>query len=195
MLATAIAVATLAIGTSVASARNGISYSNGTTLTFPRMSFEGGLGEPLVCGITIAETLHANVLKSSGVLLGNANVTIATGTCSTGDMGLLVGGNRVTGSRGPYHLTFQSYTGTLPNITSITRRLNDITFWIEIGGITCLTGGAVDFNVTSAGGNPATGGNVTAQSIPVTGGLLCLFVTLEMNGIGSASTSVRLTLF
>jgi hypothetical protein len=110
-------------------------------------------------------------------------------------MGLLVDGSRVTGAQGPYHLTYRSFTGTLPSITSMTVRINDVVWWLRVGEIDCLTNGAVDMDSSTTGGNPMTGARMTAQNVPVTGDFLCIFSAVTLNAAGSLSASVRMTLF
>ena len=195
-VATALAAAAvLLITTGVASARSGISMSpTSTTLTYTNIEFEGGIGTPIRCNWTLDLAFHARTSKSVGSLTGFADLTM--GACSEGSIGILDGGRRVTGAQGPYHLTYRSFTGTLPNITSLTFRLNDVTFWIELPGFTdCLTNGAVDIDSTTTGGNPITGARMASQNVPMTGEFLCIFSAVELNGSGSLSSSVRMTLF
>ncbi len=189
------AVLVLSFSAAVAGARDGLAFSpTTTTLTFARFEFSGGLGVDISCPVTLALTLHASVSKSVGALAGQTNVTAGTGRCSEGNAGLLVGGRRVTGAQGPYHLTYSSFSGTLPNISSVTLRVNDVAFWVTSSPAECLTQGAIDIAGTTTGGNPATGLSVSATGIPLTGNFLCTFASGSISGAGSLSPSVRIAL-
>ena len=191
----AVALASAAVP-SAAGARTGVSVEpTGTTFTMATTT-ETGLGSDIDCTMTLAKTLHSRISKVLGALIGTTSITINTDRCTGGNMGLLVGGRRVTGAQGPYHLTYRSFSGTLPNITAITRRLNDITLWVsQEVFIQCLTSGAVDIDIVTTGGNPVTGGRAAAQALPVTGSFECPVVSVTFSGTGSQSPSVRMTLF
>lgn len=196
VLAGLAAIMALALSAGLASANRGISASPSTnTITFPRLSLEGGIGSPVTCSVTLNTTLHASVAKVADTLAGNANVTVSTGSCSNGNAGILAGRSRATGPQGPYHVTYQAFGGTLPNITSVTLRIENVTFWIELPGVaTCLTNGSVDIDGTSTGGNPASGMNVSRSGIPLTGGILCIFASGSMTGEGTVATATTISL-
>ncbi len=190
-LATVLALM-LAVG--VAGAREGIAVEPVNPLiAFSDLSFEGGLGLPVRCDVTIRMTLEA-WSKTANALAGQAYVTFDTFNCTQGDAGILVGGRRVVDAQGPYHVTYDSFEGALPNITSITVRVNNIILWTSYRGIECLTNGAVDIAATTTGGNPITGMRIVAQSIPLTGGVLCLFSSAEVNGGGNVFPSILMSL-
>ncbi len=190
------AVLALSLTAGVASAERGVSVSpSNTTLSLPGLELEGGLGTPVRCNVTMDTALHERIAKVQGTLTGNADIAVSTGGCTDGNAGLLVGGRRVTGAQGPYHVTYESFDGELPNIESVTLTVNNVIFWISISGIDCLTNGAVDISGTTTGGNPATGIDVTAQNVPLTGDFLCIFSSGDMKGSGSLSSSIRMTLF
>ncbi len=192
-----LAVAAMAPAFSTSLARSGISFSSTSPIAeFPSLNLEieGGLGAPVRCGMMIDTALHSRVSKVSGSLMGNADVFLYTDFCTEGNVGLLVGGRRVTGPRGPFHLTYKSFSGTLPNINSITFTLNNVSFWIELEGINCLTDGAVDIDFTSTG-NPMSSWNIVAANIPLTGEFLCIFSSGEVNGHANATFGPLMTLF
>ncbi len=197
MTAVVVAALVLASLAGVAGAERGISVpaNTNTTLTLPGLEVEGGLGTPVRCNVTLDLAIHQRIGKTTEALVGQSDVAVSTGACTEGNAGLLIGGRRVTGAQGPYHLTYQSFTGELPSISSVTVRINNVVFWIDVGGIDCLTNGAVDIDGTTTGGNPVTGVSVSSQSVPLTGDFLCIFTSGELNGRGSLSSSVRMTLF
>ena len=186
-LAVTLLLATLA---APSAARRGLRFSPTSTRLGLAIQAEIGGGTPGRCVLGLEETLHESVAKAAGTLLGTANVSLS---CEFG-MGLLVGGRRVTGPQGPYHLTYTSFAGTLPNITAVTRRVKDLEVWTAIAGSPCLSDGTIDLDITTTGGNPATGAQLTPQSIPLTGEFECIFSSIEVTGVGSLSPSVRISL-
>ncbi len=191
-----LALLVVALTTGLASAGRAIGVNPWTVaLTMNELEIEGGMGTPVRCNLTVDYTLHNLIAKTLGTLMGTARMRLSTGSCSEGNAGLLVGGRRVTGSQGPYHITYRFYLGTLPNVTVLGLGLRFTTFWISVSGIDCLTDGAVDIDFETTGGNPATGMQVVSNNVPLTGDFLCIFSSGEMNGSGSLSSSVRMTLF
>ena len=191
VFATALA---LAATTSVASARSGIQLEpTTTTLSMPAFTYEFGIGTGIRCDVTFDLALHPRVGKVASSLAGTFD--IAVGDCTEGELGVLVGGSR-RAAGGPYHLTYQSFTGTLPNISSITFRLNDVHIWFKWGGfLECLSDGPVDIGATTTGGNPFTGIAITSQQVPIAAEFLCDVSAIEITASGSLSSSVRMTLF
>jgi hypothetical protein len=158
------------------------------------LEIEGGLGAPIRCNVTMNVTLHSSIAKTAGGLTGLTRLTISTGACASGDVGLLVGGRRVTGPQGPYHIQYLSFAGTLPSITSVTLALVGWEFWIRtFEGVECQ-GNNINLHFSTTGGNPATGARVEAQSIPVSGGFTCLVGSITMQGTGAFSSREAITL-
>jgi hypothetical protein len=190
------AVLALSLSASIASARTGIAVTpTSTTLTLINLNMDAS-GIDVQCNVTMDAALHARTNKSVGSLAGFADITVSTGACTEGNAGLLVGGRRVTGAQGPFHITYASFRGTLPSIESIRLVVNDVTFWITTpGGTDCLTNGAVDINGDSTGGTTVEGMNVSAQSIPLSGDFACNFSSGTMEGRGDLSTNLTISLF
>src|SRR5436853_3228582 len=99
-----------AIGT--ASARS-LSVSNQSfRVTWSKLEFEGGLGIPTQCQVTLEGSFHsrtiAKVLRS---LIGAiTRAVVKTESCS---------GGRATVGAPPWHVTYQGFTGTLPRILTV----------------------------------------------------------------------------
>ncbi len=181
------ATALLALIAGSASARNGLSASpSSSTLIIRNLELRGGFGT-VRCNITQTVTLHASVAKSRGALAGQANVAVSTNGCAAGNAGILVSGRRVTGLTGPYHVQYQSFAGTLPNISSVTLAVTGVSFWITepTFSVTCLTAEPQNIAGTTTGGNPATGMSVAAAGIRLEGGIGCGFIEGSMSGSGS----------
>lgn len=187
LLSALLALAATAPAFSSAFARSAIVFSTPSpNVTFLSLQIEGGIGSSVSCSVDLNTTLHPWVVKTAGTLMGQTSVQFA-GICSGGSAGLLVGRSRVPGPQGPYHLTYQSFSGTLPNINGVTFRINDVTFWIEQPGVaTCLTNGAVDIDVRSTG-NPMSIWTISRSGIPLTGGIMCIFASATVSGTASPS--------
>ncbi len=196
ILTALVAVLASAFWTGAASADNGIRVRPAaTTLTMPRFTLEAGLGISIVCSMVVELTFHSSIVKVAGALLGTYTATVSTNRCSSGNMGFLVGGRRVTGPVGPGHMTYAGFSGTLPNITELKKARQDLSFWISTEGISCLTNGAVDITAETTGGNPASGWAIASQTIPVTGAFPCLFTSLTLNASGTLSEDILIQLF
>jgi hypothetical protein len=186
-----------------ASARTGLRAEPRSTYVYlHNLRLEGGIA-PVKCDVTMGVELHTSIPKAAGTLAGFATIAVSTGACEEGDAGLLVGGRRVTGLQGPYHVNYLSFTGTLPRIEAVTLQVLAVEFWIrEPRGVECLTNGSQNITGTTTGGNPATGISVAAQNIPLRGGILCLFAQGSMEGTGgfyrelarAVATSVQISL-
>jgi hypothetical protein len=179
------AASLLALVTGQAAARTGLRASPTTSyVDFPTLELNGGFST-VVCDVLMGVTLHESVAKSAGTLAGFATINVRS--CSAGAAGLLVAGRRVTGLQGPYHVNYLSFTGTLPNIQSVTLQVLEVSFWItEPGlGVTCLTASPQNITGTTTGGNPARGMEVSAANIGLEGGFGCGFVRGSMSGEGS----------
>lgn len=189
------AVLAVALSTSIAAARTGIAVTpSGSILTLNLNLDMAGID--VQCTWTLDLALHARTNKSVSSLVGFVDIAISTGRCSEGDQGLLAGGSRVIGAQGPYHLSYVSFSGTLPNITSVRWLINDVTFWLRTpGGTECLTNGAVDIRFDTTGGTTIEGAGVGAQNIPLVGGFLCGLASMTLEGNGDLSTNLTLSLF
>jgi hypothetical protein len=197
VILTALAAAlALSLSASLASARTGIAVNpTATTLTLVNLNMDAA-GIDVQCNVTMDAALHARTNKTTGSLAGFADIAVSTGACTEGNAGILRSGARVTGPQGPYHVTYTSFSGTLPNIESVRLTVQDVIFWIRTpGGTECLTNGAVDINGDSTGGTRVTGMRVGAQNIPLTGGFLCGLASGTMEGSGSLSTALTISLF
>jgi len=185
----------LTLSASVAGARTGIAVTpTATTLTLVNVTLDAGF-DVAECNVTMRATLHARTIKSVGSLAGFADIAVSTGACTEGNAGILRGGARVTGPQGPYHVTYTSFSGTLPNISSVRLTVQDVTFWIGTTGTECLTNGAVDIHGDTFPGTTVTGMRVSAQSIPLTGGFLCGLTSGALEGSGTLSTALTISLF
>lgn len=193
MALTAALLLSFAAGT--ASARNGLIASPSTVeAIFPELTFSDTTGlVEVICEVTLNVTFHESVAKTIGSLAGFAEVAVDEAGCEGGTAGLLdVNDERVTGLYGPYHITFDGFTGTLPNIQSVSLQLNEVKFWIE-AGVTCLAN-EQPISGTSSGGNPATELDVIEANVPLEGGILCNLTSGKLDGSAALTHDITIEL-
>jgi len=198
--ATAALTATLALALAVAAASaNRLSYSTqGFRITWSQLTFsESGGGLPIRCPVTLEGSFHSRTIaKLRGALVAHIS-RAAIGVCQEGNATIL-------SATLPWHVTYQSFTGTLPSLTGVRHLLIGAAFQIEPGlGIVCLARTMAE-SPAAGDANREAGGNITSLSpdpslpIPVTGSLCPPFGVFsgggEVHVLGSTSTRVRLSL-
>lgn len=122
----------LSLAAGTASARNGLSVETTHFIVlFPELTFNAGAN--IICNVQLDVTLHATVAKVRLTLAGFTNIQVFEETCRSGRAGLLNSSRqRVRGLVGPFHLTYESFTGTLPNVTSVTLGVQEVPFWKSV---------------------------------------------------------------
>lgn len=117
---------------STASARSLSSSSQTLRSTFREVRFRGLFGLAN-CAVTLEGSLHSRTIaKTPGLLMGYITAAIKEPICTSGAATILT-------ETLPWHVRYLSFTGTLPNITSIRVNVIDSAWRIrENGGITCL---------------------------------------------------------
>jgi hypothetical protein len=162
------------------------------------LNFQAGGGVSVSCPVTLSGSFHSRTIsKVSGQLIGYVNVArVNEASCSGGTA-------RARSETLPWHVQYNSFGGTLPNITSVTLTLVGARFEIVAGGVTCEAG------TTQA--SPAFGratvssGTVTEfkaleeHTIPLGGSFFCNFVSPgRFAGTGTvddgAGNALRVTL-
>lgn len=145
----AMAAATVLLGAlvGVASARNLSASSQTLRATFARINFSGGFGTT-ECSLTFEGSFHARTIaKVAGTLSGFVTRAVL-GACARG-----VG--TVLTETLPWHVRYRSFTGTLPNISTIIADINGVGFQIRepTFGVTCLASGGlvITFNREAGG--------------------------------------------
>ncbi len=161
------------------------------------LEFANNVGLPTVrCPLTLEGTLHSRTItKTSGSLIGYITRAIF-GTC--------LGGAMTTFAESlPWHMRYQSFTGTLPNITAVTVQIIGFRYSLTpTGGPTCngrstaAQPATFRFGVLAGELSEATGGG----SIALEGGGLCAFGTSTFGGTSKlitllgTTTRIRLSL-
>jgi hypothetical protein len=125
------AAAALGLFTAGASARN-LSLSSQTFRAgWREVSFEASFGRT-TCQVTLEGSMHSRTLpKITGLLVGYVT-SARLGPCPMGSATIL----RETL---PWHVQYQSFSGTLPNITNMSLNVINVSIAVkETFGITCL---------------------------------------------------------
>lgn len=148
------------------------------------------------CPVTIEGSYHSRTLqKVAGTLIGNVTRAVVNGgACSGGRVTVLA-------ETLPWHVAYDSFLGTLPNITEIRIRLIGESYRIEPGlGVTCLmrtTAGTSGLFLLLLQGFRWPSFRVVPREIEVTGALCPGRITMEGAGtqeqLGS-STILSVTL-
>lgn len=125
VLAAIAAALALAVGPSAASAARSFSISNNALSAYvtPRTTFFGTPSENLViCTVTLTASLHSTVAKARGSLVGFVNGGRLERCTSTIFPVRLI---PLVEHRSPFHMTLNSFKGTLPRITEILLTINN----------------------------------------------------------------------
>jgi hypothetical protein len=152
LLVTAFAVVlALTMGASAASANRSISLSETrATATSAALTFtEEGGGFNIICEVTLTVTLNRSIGKTRGNVVGGVTgVTVRN--CRGGTVRVLA-----PEAARPWPIKYESFAGTLPNITSVRLTLERVGFLVEafFGIARCLFGGNAQ---GTTGGNPIT---------------------------------------
>jgi hypothetical protein len=157
------AAALLLLATS-ASARNVSTSEQNVRATFTSLEFAAGT--TIRCRITLEGSFHARTIaKVVGSLMGAVTRAIVAHPCTNGeawaDNGTESEPLGTAPNRIPYHLTYESFTGTLPNVTAITGAISRFSFVIQtsIFGLTCRGRyGRLEDSVSGTAAREAGGG-------------------------------------
>jgi hypothetical protein len=154
-LTSLIAAGALSLTVATANASRSFSVINNTLLTYAaRLTIAGsGSGNRLICNITLTASIHSAFAKVRGSLLGFVNGGSVSGCIN--NLGTTIIAGVLAEHRRPWHITLESFRGTLPRITEILFLLHDIGFLtsepepLSSGRLRCLYGS--DIAVETAG--------------------------------------------
>jgi hypothetical protein len=130
LIATLTSALLLAALVSSTSANRLSSNESGFRITYSPLSFTPSFGTAARCRVTLEGSLHSRTLsKVAGALIGFIS-RASVGPCESGTA-------RVNTETLPWHMQYASFSGTLPNITSIAHNLLRPSFTVqgEIFGI------------------------------------------------------------
>ncbi len=186
--------ATVILATAISTATAGrFSVSNQQfRAVWSNLEFSGNTSEATVrCPVTIEGSFHGRtIVKQTGLLVGYVTRAVVRNDVCTG------GHATILQELLPWHLTYQSFTGTLPNITGITFNLIRDGFIVDLGGSNCraLTTVAAPGRAKLSIGAGGAAVSLTIDetvSIPLTngpGGILCTLAS----GFGRGAARVTL---
>lgn len=135
-----------------ASARNLSSSTQNIRVTWSMVEF-GVAGTGVRCHLTLEGSFHARTIaKVARSLIGAiTRAIINEGFCTNG---------RARAKSLPWHITYEAFTGTLPNIASVRLLLSRFRFEIIIAGLCTADYGTETDNVTGQADREAGGGLV-----------------------------------
>ncbi len=135
-----LAVLVLLAVAALVNAEDGFEVEEGATPTLTARELtvtDSGSGVRIVCPVTLRGTLDEVIPKSAGEIGGEVT-SASAGTCTGGSASFLAGSL-------PWYAEYESFTGTLPNITSVTMDFREFSALASIlGGIVaCLYRGSL----------------------------------------------------
>jgi hypothetical protein len=120
----------------------------------------GGGGTQIICNVTLEGSFHyRSIIKLARTLIGFITKAAVTHPCTGSgegwaDNGIENAGLGVIRNTLPWHVTYEAFTGRLPNITSVRLLLRPV-FTINVFGVLCrYTGnaqGVVNVNTSGEG--------------------------------------------
>ena len=171
----------------VASARN-LSASNQTLrATFNRMNFTGGFGT-IECALVFEGSFHARTIaKVVGTLSGFVTRAVVS-SCARG-------GATVLSETLPWHIRYRGFTGTLPNINTVSADVSG-TAWVirEPFGVTCLSSGGLIIAFNREVGGVVTSATASGTASHSCGGSGTVSGTSSTFTVLNSTTRITLTL-
>jgi hypothetical protein len=193
--ACSIAVFALTIAAGPATANRSLGFSSAETRTRTHtgaLTFtEEGASFSVICEANFQEEPRRSIGKTRGNLLGNV-IGFSVSNCRGGTVRVLA-----PEVRAPWPVKYESFSGTLPNITSIRRTIERFGWLLEafFGLARCLYGGNIQD--TSIGGTTITGYRMDERiAVPLVaslGGFECPRQGI-FRGSSELSPGIRMTL-
>jgi len=156
---------------------------------FARWNYTGPFGTT-ECALTLEGSLHSRTIaKTIGSLIGLITRSIF-GACVRGSATILT-------ATLPWHVRYQAFTGTLPNITSLLTDIAGMSFQIRepFFGITCLASGGFPRLVYSReAGGALTTATISGSSPTNCGTELTISGTSNSLTVLGAATRITVTL-
>jgi hypothetical protein len=153
LLAALTAALLLAIGAGTASANRSLRVTGGEraiSATAERLSFRGSNGINVISDVTLNGRVNASIGKGAGSAVGT--ITEATTANISNSLGLRPAGARALFTRGPWAVTFRSFTGTLPAIRTVLGTVVNAEFLVTIEALEASYRGNVNVTGTGTGG-------------------------------------------
>jgi hypothetical protein len=185
------ATAILAAAVSSANANNLSTSNQQIRVTWSRLSLNTSTILTITCAVTLEGSFHSRTIRKVARSLIGYISRAAVSQCSGGTATI----NQETL---PWHLTYESFGGTLPNITEITLLLIRASFIIDnaSSGRTCRATTTTENPAAGIATRNTTTGAITglradeSRGIPLVngpGGLLCGLGTGRFSGTGNVT--------
>jgi hypothetical protein len=134
-IAALIAACTLAAVVATANARRFAGSENHILAHFRAQTFEGGIGAPIVCAVSLEGSFHSRTLeKVARSLIGYLSEVRIKRPCTGGEVWNLTAQEGRPESL-PWHILYERFIGALPNITGIELTLDNAAFLVSIPGV------------------------------------------------------------
>lgn|SRR5829696_3083775 len=184
LVATTIVLSAL-VGTASANRRS--TSSRNIRATWTALEFIDAFGTTVRCPLTLEGSLHSAVItKTLGALIGH----ITRGTINSA--GCAAGGFTILQANLPWHVRYNGFQGTLPNITAVRTTVINMAFRLQSPSGTCLflTTATQPLSMQL---NRAAGGGLTSAVLSgtITSSEACVFGA--RTNISLAGTSATLT--
>jgi hypothetical protein len=148
-------------------------------------------GFTINCNVTLEGSIHStSIAKVERSLIGYVSRATAN-SCSTGTMSVLT-------ETLPWHVQYGSFTGTLPNISTMTTRVIGMSASLTFLGLTCLARSEANTPALMVAERSGTG-TITnfrwdeSTVFPLTGGGGCTSLSGRLGGTTSAATGLGTT--
>jgi hypothetical protein len=192
------AAAVMAAAVSSASARRIELTERRFRIVWTGLEFLHSTDTPIRCPVTLEGSYHSRTIsKVSGALVGYVTSAAVGPTCTGGSA-------RALTETLPWHVQYNSFSGTLPNISSVTQTLVGVRLAMTVTfGAFCLFGTTQESPLWMEALNENNGiiiGVLSEHSIPLGGSFVCEFGgTIEARGTGQvtvlgATTRIRIRL-
>jgi len=204
-LASLAATLLMAFAVSSASARNlSVSNTNIRVVWRELRFFDPGSGISVTCPVTLEGSFHyRTIVKLARTLIGYVTRAIS-GTAEPPCRG---GTATIDQETLPCHLTYERFSGTLPNITRVGILLRGVSFKFTAVGIRCglrerggaNENGSGEVTIDASGNATTLMANNTIRFARYSGGIFCpasggFEGTGEVTLLGSTTTRIRVTL-
>jgi len=186
----AVVGAAVLLGALVGAATAGRLSTSSQTLraTFASLEFAGAFGTTR-CPVTVDGSFHSRTTSKVASSLVGQITRAVIGTCARGSATVLT-------ETLPWHVRYASFSGTLPNISSIQATIVGVASRIreEVGGVACLSRTTVEEPATMRF-NREAGGTVTSAVLggTVRAGAECLEVSASFIGTSNSLTVLNNT--
>jgi hypothetical protein len=191
----------MATAVTTASARNLSVSESSFRITWASLEFAVPGVSTVRCRLTLEGSFHTRTIaKVARALIGAISRAIVAHPCTNGEAWMDNGTEPAPGgriNRLPFHVTYESFTGTLPSVTGINLLLSRRSYVYQSGGLCTGRYGRPEDNITVAasmsGGRVGTltpvAGRNAARLVTRIGGILCPETSTFVGSANVASLS------